>query len=58
MKIKVKIFDKEGQDLEVENEILGHITFESEEAIDFFINAIRNSLPLNFQYKIISEIEL
>lgn len=58
MKFKVKIFDKEGQDLEVENEILSHITFESEEAIVFFINAIKNSLPLNFQYKIISEIEL
>lgn len=53
MKFKVKIFNKEGQELEIENKIIGPIIFESEQAIDFFINAIKNSLPLNFQYKVL-----
>jgi hypothetical protein len=53
MKFKVKMFNKEGKELKTENKIIGHIIFESEQAIDFFINAIKNSLPLNFQYKVI-----
>jgi methyl coenzyme M reductase beta subunit len=57
MKFKVKIYDKEGKELEIENKVIGHIVFESEEAIDFFINAIKSSLPVNFEYIVIPEKE-
>jgi hypothetical protein len=29
--------------------------FESEQAIDFFMNAVKSSLPANFEYKVIRE---
>jgi hypothetical protein len=53
MKFKVKIFDHEGKELEIENNVLGDIKFESEREIDFFIKAIRNSLPPNYQFIVI-----
>lgn len=58
MKFKIEIFDKEGQKLEIENKVIGHVVFESEQAIDFFINAIKSSLPTNFEYKVIREKEV
>lgn len=58
MKFKMKIFDKEEQELEIENKVIGHMVFESEQAIDFFINAIKGSLPANFKYKVIREKEV
>lgn len=58
MKFKVKIYDKEGRDLEIENKVIDHIIFESEQAIDFFINAIKGSLPVNFEYKVIPQKEV
>jgi hypothetical protein len=57
MKFKLKIYDKEGKELEIENQVIGDILFESEQAINFFINAIKNSLPANFKYKVIPEKE-
>lgn len=58
MRLKIKVFDTEGKELEIENQIIGDILFESEEAIEFFIHCIRTCLPLNFQYKIIPEKEV
>lgn len=55
MKFRVIIIDAEGKELEIENKIIGDILFESEEAFEFFINAIKSSLPSNFEYKIIPE---
>ncbi|MBV7505283.1 hypothetical protein KW850_08455 [Bacillus sp. sid0103] len=55
MIFRVRIFDQKGQELEIENKVIGGILFESEEAIEFFINAIRSSLPPNFLYKVIPE---
>lgn len=55
MKFKVKLFDAEGKELEIENKIIGDLVFESKQAFDFFINAIRECLPPNFQYKVISK---
>ncbi|MGG1678533.1 hypothetical protein ACIFOT_22785 [Neobacillus sp. NRS-1170] len=55
MIFRVKIFDQKGKELEIENKIISGILFESEEAIEFFLNAIRSSLPPNFQYKVIFE---
>jgi hypothetical protein len=58
MKFKVKLFDAKGQELEIENNVIGDILFECEQAFDFFINAIKSSLPSNFQYKVIPEKEV
>jgi hypothetical protein len=55
MKFRVIIFDAEGKELEIENKIIGDILFESEEAFEFFINAIKSSLPSNLEYKITPE---
>ena len=57
MGLKVIILDFEGKELEIENRIISHILFESEEAVEFFIRCIKTSLPLNFQYKVIHEKE-
>lgn len=58
MRFKVKLFDDKGQELEIENITIDDILFESEEAVSFFINAIKKSLPLNFQYIMIPEKEV
>jgi hypothetical protein len=55
MKFRVKIFDHKGKELEIENKVIGDIKFESERAIEFFIQAIRNSLPPNFLFIVIPE---
>lgn len=55
MKFRVTILDAEGNELEIENKVIGDILFESEQAFEFFINAIRSSLPSNFEYKVIPE---
>ena len=55
MKFKVKLFDAEGQELEIANKIISDLLFDSEQALAFFINAIRTCLPPNFQYEVISE---
>lgn len=58
MRFKIKLFDIEGKELELENKTIGDILFESEESVDFIINAIRKNLPPNFQYKMIPEKEV
>ena len=55
MKFRMKLFDHNGKELEIENIVIGDIKFESERAIEFFIKAIRNSLPPNFQFIVIPE---
>lgn len=55
MKFRVKIFDYKGKELEIENKVIGDIKFESESSIEFFIQAIRKSLPQNFQFIVIPE---
>jgi hypothetical protein len=55
MKFKVELYDEDGEKLEIENQVIGHILFESEEAIEFFIHSIRICLPSNFQYKVVPE---
>jgi hypothetical protein len=57
MKFKVKVFDVERKELEIENQVIGNILFESEKVVELFINAIKSSLPSNFRYKIIPENE-
>lgn len=57
IELRLIILDCDGKELEIENKIIGDIIFESEEAIEFFIHCIKNSLPLNFQYKVIAEKE-
>jgi hypothetical protein len=37
MIFRVRIFDQKGQELEIENKVIGGILFESEEAIEFFL---------------------
>lgn len=55
MMFKVKLFDAKGRELEIENKIIGELVFESKQAFDHFINAIRECLPPDFQYKVISK---
>ncbi|MGG3641455.1 hypothetical protein ABES38_08755 [Bacillus gobiensis] len=53
MKFKVKVFDKEGQELEIANKVIEDLVFESEQAIECFINSIKGSLPIGFKYNVI-----
>ncbi|MBS4221793.1 hypothetical protein [Lederbergia citrea] len=55
MKFRIKIYSAEGNELEIENKIIGDILFVSEQAIELFINAIGSSLPPNFKYKVFYE---
>ncbi|WP_019156655.1 hypothetical protein [Robertmurraya massiliosenegalensis] len=50
MGLRIIILDSNGKELEIENKVIEDIIFESEEEIEF-----KNSLPLNFQYKVIGE---
>lgn len=55
MGLRIIILDSNGKELENENNVVKDIIFESEEAIEFFIHSIKNSLLLSFQYKVIEE---
>lgn len=53
MKFEIRVFDKEGNELKLENKIFCGLPFESEKAIQKFIKAIKSELPSGFYYKII-----
>lgn len=57
LKYKIKLFDAEGHELNIENKVIRDITFESEQAINKFINAIRGLLPSGFHYHVIPQKE-
>lgn len=57
MKCKIKLFNAEGHELDIENKVISDITFESEQAINKFINAIRELLPHDFHYNVIPQKE-
>lgn len=50
--------DNGGKELEIENQVIGSILFESKEAEEYFIHCIKTSLTLNFQYKVVHEKEV
>ncbi|MBT2728822.1 hypothetical protein J7E63_18045 [Bacillus sp. ISL-75] len=55
MKFMVKAFDRDGQEIEFKNTIIGEkeVIFENEKAAEAFIEGIKNSLPSTFHYKVI-----
>lgn len=56
MKFIVKAFDRDGQEFEFENTVIGEdkeVSFDNENAAKAFIEGIKISLPNTFQYKII-----
>lgn len=53
MKFELRLFDKKGKELELENEIFDGLPFESEKTIEGFLRVIKCKLPAGFQYKII-----
>ncbi|MGG1678113.1 hypothetical protein ACIFOT_20585 [Neobacillus sp. NRS-1170] len=55
MKFIVKAFDRNRQEIGFQNTIFGEkeVTFEDEKAAEAFIVGIKNSLPPDFNYKII-----
>ena len=56
MKFIVKAFDRDGQEFEFENTVVGEdteVSFDNEKAAKAFIEGIKISLPNTFQYKII-----
>lgn len=57
MKFIVKAFDRDGQEIEFKNTIIGEkeVTFENEKAAEAFIEDISNSLPSTFHYRVISK---
>jgi len=50
---ELRVFDKDGNELELENEIFDGLPFESKKAIQRFLRAISSELPSGYQYKII-----
>lgn len=60
MKFIVKAFNRDGQEFDFENTVIGkenEVSFENEKAAQAFIEGIRISLPSTFQYKIIPKEE-
>jgi hypothetical protein len=58
MKFIVKAFDRDGQEFDFGNTVIGEeneVFFENEKAAQAFVEGIRISLPSTFQYKIISK---
>lgn len=55
MKFVVKAFDRDGQEIEFKNTIIGEkeVTFENKKAAKAFIEGIKNCLPTTFHYRVI-----
>jgi hypothetical protein len=55
MKFLVKVFDQDGQEVQLNKTIIGEkeVIFENEKAAEAFIEGIKKSLPSTFHFRVI-----